>query len=56
MRIFIAAILTIITFGISQDLDMSLEDINPNSLSQGDFIGPGGYENLVNIYYFGHQN
>ncbi len=38
-----------------QDLDMSLQDINPNSSSYNDLIGPSNFSNVINIYYFGHQ-
>lgn len=35
--------------------DFSLTDLNPNSESFGDTIGPGDYPNEIRIIFFGHE-
>ena len=35
--------------------DYSLTDINPLSVTYGENIGPGDFENQVTVHYFGHQ-
>ena len=36
--------------------DYSLIDINSTSVTYGENIGPGDFENQVTVHYFGHQN
>ena len=36
--------------------DYSLADINDSSLTYGNNIGPGYFENQVTVHYFGHQS
>lgn len=35
--------------------DFSLEDVNPNSETFGQLIGPGDYEGNICIIFFGHE-
>lgn len=35
--------------------DFSLEDVNPNSPSYRQLVGPSNYEGNVSAYYFGDQ-
>ena len=37
-------------------LSYSLEDINSNSETYGQNIGPASFENKITVNYFGHQN
>lgn len=34
--------------------DFSLQDVNPNSARQNEFISPGDYMGQVSAWYFGH--
>lgn len=56
MKIFITIIISLFSVSNSQDLNMNLENINPNSSSYSEWIGPSDFGNIINIYYFGHQN
>ena len=49
-------ILLLLTFGLGQDYDYSLLDINPNSDTYGETISPDFFEDHVTLHYFGHQN
>ncbi len=40
----------------SIDYDYSLTDINSSSVTYGENISPGYFENQVTVHYFGHQN
>ena len=40
----------------SQVYDYSLEDVNPNSVTYGETLSPGYFENLITLHYFGHQD
>ncbi|MBT3591197.1 MAG: hypothetical protein HOK52_10830 [Candidatus Marinimicrobia bacterium] len=33
----------------------SLEDLNPNSFTYGQMIGPSNYEGDITILFFGHE-
>lgn len=35
--------------------DFNLVDLNPNSISYGDTIGPGDYIDDICIIFFGHE-
>ena len=39
----------------SQVYDYSLEDVNPNSVTYGETLSPGYFENQITLHYFGHQ-
>ena len=45
----------IINFLFSQ-YTYTLEDINPNSSTNGDYLSPASFSNQVTLHYFGHQN
>ena len=40
---------------IGESLSYSLKDVNPNSETYNNTIGPDSFENMVTIHYFGHQ-
>ena len=52
-RLLLAGLLII--SGISAQGDFNLEDLNPNSDTYGDIIGPDDYLGDVCIVFFGHE-
>jgi len=45
----------IINFLFSQ-YTYTLEDINPNSPTNGNYLSPASFSDQVTLHYFGHQN
>ena len=40
----------------SQVYDYSLENVNPNSVTYGETLSPGYFENQITLHYFGYQD
>jgi hypothetical protein len=56
-RIFIISLVILaglISRGIAQE-DFSLEDLNPNSETYGEMVGPSDYLGDVCVVFFGHE-
>ncbi len=50
----IAFLFVFMVVGLAQS-DFNLEDLNPNSESYGDTIGPADYLGDICIVFFGHE-
>ena len=50
----IAFLFVFMVVGLAQS-DFNLEDLNPNSETYGDTIGPADYLGDICIVYFGHE-
>jgi len=51
---FIAFLFVFMVVGLAQS-DFNLEDLNPNSETYGDTIGPADYLGDICIVFFGHE-
>ena len=54
MNKILARLICLMTLVLAQG-NFSLEDLNPNSESYGQFIGPESYLEDIVIIYFGHE-
>tara|TARA_B100001250_G_C19305143_1_gene573711 strand:+ start:254 stop:421 length:168 start_codon:yes stop_codon:yes gene_type:complete len=54
MNKILARLICLMTLVVAQG-NFSLEDLNPNSESYGQFIGPESYLEDIVIIYFGHE-
>ena len=52
-RLLLSGLLTI--SGILAQGDFNLEDLNPNSATYGEIIGPDDYLDNICIIFFGHE-